>query len=254
MTVDLDYGWMLAVFCTAIRLGVVLMLSPVFTGLTGLVTVRVLFTLALSATLVSGLGMRLPPVPLEIGPVLLAGMAEAVTGLTLAFGVFAAFGAFSVAGKILDVQTGFGLGNIYDPVTRAGAPMFATLLNMVAVAVFFGMDAHHALLRGIAFSLREVPPGSGFHALDVEAAIRQFGLMFSLGVAMVIPVMLCLLLAETGLAVVSRVLPQMNVFVVGVPVKIVVGLAVFALTLGTLQPVMARVYESIFLYWEQVLT
>ena len=254
MSVDIDYAWMLAVFCTAIRLGVVLVLSPVFTGLTGLVTVRALFTLALSAALVAGLGTRPPPVPLEVGAVLLAGLAEAVTGLTLAFGVFAAFGAFAVAGKILDVQTGFGLGNVYDPVTRAGAPLFATLLNMVAVAVFFGMDAHHALLRGMAFSLQQVAPGAGFRALDVEAVIRQFGLMFSLGVAMVIPVMLCLLLAETGLAVVSRVLPQMNVFVVGVPVKIVVGLAVFALTLGTLQPVMARVYGSIFIYWEQVLT
>jgi flagellar biosynthetic protein FliR len=186
--------------------------------------------------------------------VLLAALAELVTGLTLAFGVFAAFGAFSVAGKILDVQSGFGLGNVYDPVTRAGAPLFATLLNLAAVAVFFGMDAHHALLRGMAFSLREVAPGSGFHELDAEAVIRQFGLMFSLGVALIIPVMLCLLLAETGLAVVSRVLPQMNVFVVGVPVKIVVGLAVFALTMGTLQPVMARVYASIFIYWEQVLS
>jgi flagellar biosynthetic protein FliR len=159
-----------------------------------------------------------------------------------------------VAGKILDIQTGFGLGNVYDPVTRAGAPLFATMLNLVAVAVFFGLDAHHALLRGIAFSLHHVAPGSGFRQLDVEAVIRQFGLMFSLGVALVIPVVLCLLLAETGLAVVSRVLPQMNVFVVGVPVKIVVGLAVFALTVGTLQPVMARVFNAIFIYWEQVLT
>ena len=254
MTIDIDPAWMMAVFFTALRLGVVLMMTPIFSNLSGLVTVRVLLTLSLSALLVSGLGTRLPPPALELGPVLLAALAELVTGLTLAFGVFAAFGAFSVAGKILDVQSGFGLGNVYDPVTRAGAPLFATLLNLAAVAVFFGMDAHHALLRGMAFSLREVAPGSGFHELDAEAVIRQFGLMFSLGVALIIPVMLCLLLAETGLAVVSRVLPQMNVFVVGVPVKIVVGLAVFALTMGTLQPVMARVYASIFIYWEQVLS
>jgi flagellar biosynthetic protein FliR len=254
MAIDIDPAWMMAVFFTALRLGVVLMMTPIFSNLSGLVTVRVLLTLSLSALLVSGLGTRLPPPALELGPVLLAALAELVTGLTLAFGVFAAFGAFSVAGKILDVQSGFGLGNVYDPVTRAGAPLFATLLNLAAVAVFFGMDAHHALLRGMAFSLREVAPGSGFHELDAEAVIRQFGLMFSLGVALIIPVMLCLLLAETGLAVVSRVLPQMNVFVVGVPVKIVVGLAVFALTMGTLQPVMARVYASIFIYWEQVLS
>ncbi|MES2351272.1 MAG: flagellar biosynthetic protein FliR [Pseudomonadota bacterium] len=254
MAIDIDPAWMMAVFFTALRLGVVLMMTPIFSNLSGLVTVRVLLTLSLSALLVSGLGTRLPPPALELGPVLLAALAELVTGLTLAFGVFAAFGAFSVAGKILDVQSGFGLGNVYDPVTRAGAPLFATLLNLAAVAVFFGMDAHHALLRGMAFSLREVAPGSGFHELDAEAVIRQFGLMFSLGVALIIPVMLCLLLAETGLAVVSRVLPQMNVFVVGVPVKIVVGLAVFALAMGTLQPVMARVYASIFIYWEQVLS
>lgn len=254
MSIDIDPAWMLAVFYTALRLGVVLMMTPIFSNLAGLVTVRVLLTLSLSTLLVSGLHTALPAPALEIGPVLLNALAEVVTGVTLAFGIFAAFGAFSVAGKILDVQSGFGLGNVYDPVTRAGAPLFATMLNLVAVAVFFGMDAHHALLRGIAFSLRQVPPGSGFHALDPEAAIRQFGLMFSLGVALIIPVMLCLLLAETGLAVVSRVLPQMNVFVVGVPVKIVVGLAVFAASMGTLQPLMARVYGSIFIYWEQVLT
>lgn len=254
MSIDLDPAWMLAVFYTALRLGVVLMMTPIFANLAGLVTVRVLLTLSLSTLLVSGLHAALPAPVLDLGPVLLNALAEVVTGITLAFGIFAAFGAFSVAGKILDVQSGFGLGNVYDPVTRAGAPLFATMLNLVAVAVFFGMDAHHALLRGIAFSLRQAPPGSGFHALDPEAVIRQFGLMFSLGVALIIPVMLCLLLAETGLAVVSRVLPQMNVFVVGVPVKIVVGLAVFAASMGTLQPLMARVYGSIFTYWEQVLT
>ncbi len=256
MAIDIDMAWVLAVFLTSIRLGVVLMLSPVFSNLSGLVTVRVLLTLALSAVLVSAPGITARPaaIPLELGPVMAAALCELAVGLTLAFGVFAAFGAFSVAGKILDVQSGFGLGNVYDPVTRGGAPLFATMLNLVAVAVFFGLDAHHALLRGIAFSLQQVAPGSGLRALDAEAVIRQFGLMFSLGVALIIPVMLCLLLAETGLAVVSRVLPQMNVFVVGVPVKIVVALVVFALTAGTLQPVMARVYASIFIYWEQVLT
>ena len=254
MTVDIDPAWLLAVFFTAVRLGVVLMMTPILSGLTGLPAVRVLLTLALSALLVSGLGVRAPAVPMEIVPLALTAVAELVTGLTLAFGVYAAFGAFSVAGKILDIQSGFGIGNVYDPVTRGGAPLFATMLNMVAVTVFFGMDAHQALLRGMAFSLQQVPPGAGFHSLDAEAVIRQFGLMFSLGVALIIPVMLCLLLAETALAVVSRVLPQMNVFAVGVPVKIVAGLALFAMTMGGMAPTMGRIYGSIFLYWEQVLT
>ena len=241
MQVEIDPRWLTAVFCTALRLGVVLLLSPIFSGLRGMVTVRVLMTLALSVLLVDGLGIHLPPPALELGPLLLTALSELVMGGTLAFGVFAAFGAFSVAGKILDIQSGFGMGNVYDPVTSSGAPLFATMLNMVAVVVFFGMDGHHALLRGLAFSLQQAPPGAGFRALAGEAVIRQFGLMFSLGVALIVPVMLGLLLVETGLAVVSRVLPQMNVFVVGVPVKIVAGLALLALTVGSIGPVMGRV-------------
>lgn len=254
MVVDIDPAWMLAVFFTAVRLGVLLVMTPVLSALNGLVTVRVLLTLALSALLVSGLGLRAPAMPLDIVPLIFNALGEMVTGLTLAFGVYTAFAAFAVAGKILDIQSGFGMGNVYDPVTRAGAPLFATMLNLVAVIAFFGMDAHHAMLRGFAFSLQQVPPGTGFHALDLEAALRQFGLMFSLGVALIIPVMLCLLLTETALAIMSRVLPQMNVFVVGVPVKIVAALALFALTIGAMSPVMTRVYGSIFLYWEQVLS
>jgi flagellar biosynthetic protein FliR len=254
MVVDIDPAWMLAVFFTAVRLGVLLVMTPVLSALNGLVTVRVLLTLSLSALLVSGLGLRAPAMPFDVVPLIFYALAEMVTGLTLAFGVYTAFGAFAVAGKILDIQSGFGMGNIYDPVTRSGAPLFATMLNLVAVIAFFGMDAHHAMLRGFAFSLQQVPPGSGFRELDLESVLRQFGLMFSLGVALIIPVMLCLLLTETALAIMSRVLPQMNVFVVGVPIKIVAALALFALTIGALSPVMTRVFGSIFLYWEQVLT
>ncbi len=254
MTMHLDAAWIMAVFCVAMRVGVLLMLTPIFANLSGLVTVRVLLTLALSVVLVSGLQVAPGKPTLEVGDIMLAAMSELAIGATLAFGVFSAFGAFAVAGKILDIQTGFGIGNVYDPVTRAGAPLFATLLDMVAVVVFYAMDAHLALMRGIAFSLHEIAPGAGLAGFAPEPVIRQFGLMFSLGVAMVVPVMLCLLLVETGLAVVSRVLPQMNVFVVGVPVKIVAGLAIFAMTLGSAAGTMGRVYASIFTFWEQVLS
>lgn len=252
MQVDIDPMWAMAVFFTSLRLSVLLVMTPIFSSLSGLVTVRVLFTLAMSMVLVTGLETRTTLV-LEPGPVLLAAVAELVLGAVLVFGVFAAFGAFSVAGKILDIQSGFGIGMVYDPVTRAGAPLFASMLNLLAVVVFFGMNGHHAFLRGIAFSVTRFAPGSGFTHLPLDEVLRQFGLMFSLGVALIVPVMFALLLIEVALAVVSRVLPQMNVFVVGVPVKLVAGLAVFGLTVGTMGPGMARVYGTIFLFWQEVL-
>ncbi|KQQ96159.1 flagellar biosynthetic protein FliR [Massilia sp. Leaf139] len=254
MTIDFDPAWAMSVFLVSLRVGVLLMLSPVFTGLNGLVTVRVLLTLVLSALLVSNLQVPPAPAALSLGAIVFAAVLEVAVGATLAFGVMAAFGAFSLAGKILDIQSGFGIGGVYDPVTRSGAPLFATMLNMAAVVVFFGMDAHHAFMRGLAFSLRSVPPGSGFAALDADAVVAQFGLVFSLGLSLVIPVVLCLLLVELGLAVVSRVLPQMNVIIVLIPIKLVAGLSLFALTVVTLGPGMSKVYASIFQFWEQVLT
>ena len=255
MVVTVEPGWAMSLFLVALRLGTLLLLSPVFSGLGSLVTVRVLLTIGLSAVLVSGLGPH-PGAGMALAPgaLLLAAMGEVWIGATLAFGVFAAFGAFSVAGKILDIQSGFAIGSVYDPVTRAGAPLFSTLLNLVGVAVFFGLDAHHALLRGLAFSLAQVAPGAALVQLSAEPVIRQFGLMFSLGVALIVPVMLCLLLVEVGLAIISRVLPQMNVFFVMIPVKIFAALALLALTVGSLGPAMSTVYGSIFLFWEQVLT
>jgi flagellar biosynthetic protein FliR len=253
MSVDIDPGWAQSVFLVAIRLGVLFLMSPLFAGLGGLVTVRVLLTLALSACLAAGAGFAAAPLAPGLAPLLLAALGELAVGAILAFGVFAAFGAFSVAGKLLDVQSGFGIGSVYDPVTRGGAPLFASILNMVGVVTFFSLDGHHALMRGIAFSLRQVPPGAGLGAIPAEAAIAQFGLMFSLGVALAIPVILCLLLLDVGLAVVSRVLPQMNVFIVLAPVKIIAALALFALSVSALGPPMAKVFLSIFTYWEGVL-
>lgn len=254
MSIEIDPAWMIAVFLVSLRIGVLLMMSPIFTAIEGLVTVRVLLTLVLSSMLVSGLSVPAAPLALSFGPIVLAALQELAVGATMAFGVMAAFAAFSMAGEVLDIQSGFGLASVYDPVTHGGAPMFATMLNMLGVVVFFSVDGHHAFMRGIAFSLQHLAPGAGFAALQMDTVVRMFGLMFSLGVSLIIPVLLCLLLVEVGLAVVSRVLPQMNVFIVLVPVKLAAGIVLFALTLPALGPSMERVYASIFRFWEQVLS
>ncbi|MFZ6646146.1 flagellar biosynthetic protein FliR [Undibacterium sp. TJN25] len=254
MILDIDPTWAVAVFLLSLRIGVLLMSTPVFADLAGAVTVRVLFTLALSVVLVSGLRIQPLHSPLSLGALIIASLLEISVGVTLAFGVSAAFGAFAVAGKILDVQSGFGIGSVFDPVTRAESPLFAMMLNMLSVTAFFSLDGHHALLRGIAFSAQQIAPGAGFSELSLEPVIRQFGLMFSLGTALIAPVMFCLFLVEAAFAMMSRVLPQMNVFVVSVPAKIFVALVMFALTIGSLGAAMNRVYASIFNYWEQVLS
>ncbi|MEN9866331.1 MAG: hypothetical protein RL748_1921 [Pseudomonadota bacterium] len=254
MRLTLDLAPVALVFLLSLRLAAVFFMTPVFSNLTRLNTVRVLFTLAMSVTLVLGLGLPVAKVDWGLGSLLLAAILEVVLGATLAFGVFAAFGVFSLAGKLLDIQSGFGLGTVFDPVTRASAPVFSSMLNLLALAVFFALDGHHAMMRGLAYSVQQVPPGSSWSGLPLEAVLKQFGLMFSLALALVAPCIFALFLVEVGTAVLSRALPQMNVLVLGVSLKIVVALVIFALSLGSALPLMGRIYASIFLYWEQVLT
>ena len=117
-------------------------------------------------------GMHLAPnAPVTDIPALIsAGLAEVTIGALMAFGVFAAFAAFSFAGNALDLQIGFSLANIFDPITRSQSPLLAAIFGMIAVALFFTMDAHHTLLR----EFRRIDP-SRTRVVLIEGSPRVLG-------------------------------------------------------------------------------
>ncbi len=252
MVVEVDPGWAFAVFLLSIRLGAFLAVTPILNSVSIPPSGRALLVLALAALIVSGLDVR-SIAPTGLGEVFVAAVTEAALGAILAFGIFAAFAAFSVAGGLLDVQVGFGVGSIFDPATRRNAPVIAAALDLFAVMAFFSMDGHHALLRGVAYSLEQAPPGAFIASLPLAAVSKQFGVMFSLGVVLVAPAVFCVFLTEVGLAMLSRVMPQMHIFFFGMPVRIFVGLSVLMLSTPYLAPVMGKIFLSIFTYWEAVL-
>ena len=256
MGVLVDQSWLLASFLLWLRLSALLFMTPLFAGFKGPVSVMVVLSLALAALLGAGLDLRVQgaAAPMSLGPLLLAGLLEVGLGTLMAFGVHAAFAAFGMAGQWLDLQIGFGTGNVFDPVTRANTPVLGAALSSLAVVTFFALDGHHAFMRGIAFSVRQIPPGSMSLHLPVAALVRQFGSIFTLAATLAAPVLFVLLLLEAGMAVISRMLPQMNVLFVGMPVKILLGLGVLGAAGAVLPPVMARAFGSIFTFWEQVLS
>ena len=171
----------------------------------------------------------------------------------MALGLFAAFGAFLFGGRLLDFQMGFGVASVIDPATSVQAPLIGTALNLMAVAAFFAIDGHHWIIRGVAFSLDRIPPGAALQGLNIEAVVAQFGVMFVYGLAVVAPAILTLVLVDVGMAVAARTMPQVNVFILSLPIKIFVGLSVLALTMQYVGPLLQRVYESVFRFWDQVL-
>lgn len=247
-----DAAWALAVFLLWARIGALFAFSPIATAAKVPSSLLVLLSLAVAGLLVSAFGLRVQaPLTWMHFAMLLA--SELALGALLAFAMQCVFAAFVAAGRVLDVQMGFGLGALFDPVTRSNAPVVGSILALFGIALFFAVDGHHALMRGIAFSISAVPPGSFWELPSPAALLRPVGAMFSIGVAVAAPVLFVLLLAELALGVASRVLPQMNVFFVGLPAKILIGLAALAFSIPVIAPAMAKAYASIFEFWGLVL-
>ena len=254
MRISLDVAWLLTTALVALRLGVTLVLTPLlaFGGVPA--RFRVILVLALAALLVAATGTRAAGDVHDVAAFAGMAAAEAVLGALLAFGVLAAFAAFQLAGRLLDLQLGFGVATLIDPATRGHAPLLGTLLWMAGVALFFAVDGHHALLGAFALSLHAAPPGRPLGELGLAPVMAQFGLMFSFALALAAPAVIVLLLVDTVVAVMARTMPQMNIFFVSLPLKILVGLAVLAVSVGYIGPVARRCFESIFAMWESVLT
>jgi flagellar biosynthetic protein FliR len=258
MRAAFDPLWLAATFLVAIRIAPLFVLAPVFGTADIPVRVRVLLSLALAAMLAAGTTVHavLPAgSPLDsAGAFFAAAASELAIGVTLVFGVFAAFGAFLFGGRLLDIQVGFGIANVFDPVTRAQGPLLGTALSLLAIVVFFAVDGHHMLIRGFAWSLEAFPPGQPLSKLSAGAVVEQFGLVFAYGLMVVAPAVIVLLLLDVGLSVAARTMPQMNIFIVAMPLKVIVGVLTLALSMRYLGPALAKVYGSIGVYWQKVLS
>jgi flagellar biosynthesis protein FliR len=242
------------VILLSIRVAGVFVLTPIFYAMPIPATVRVLMFLSLSFIVALGFS----PVSgqaIDNASMFAAALAELALGATLGLGVLLAFAAFDIAGRLLDIQIGFGIAQVFDPVTRRQVPVLTSTFNTFAVLLFFLLAGHHALLRGIAFSVERFPVATGWSAAyGVPAMFKQVGGLFTLGFALVAPVVFCLFMVEMALGVVARNLPQMNMFAIGIPVKIIVGLVTLSLWFSGIGGVMTRVYRGIYTSWDAMLS
>jgi flagellar biosynthetic protein FliR len=250
LTVDLT--WVNACLLLWVRLAALLALSPLGGAAKAPPSFWVLFTLALAGLLSAALGLR-TPLPAQWPAWIFQVLSEAGLGALLGLALHAAFAAWVMAGRLLDVQMGFGMSSVLDPVTRANAPVMGVALSLVGMAVFITGEGPQALLRGIAYSAQAVPPGGLWQLPEAGLLLRPVAAMFSAAVVVMAPVLFMLLMLELAMAVISRVLPQMNVLFVGMPAKILIGLLVLAIAAPGMGPAMSRSYAAIFQFWEVVL-
>jgi flagellar biosynthesis protein FliR len=253
MTVSMNLGWLTAVILLSVRIAAATAMAAVLGPSEIPGSVRVVLAVVLAATITLAGGLR--PIPIvSIGQLLAESAGEVLIGAALAGGFLIAYAATQIAGRVLDTQTGFGVAGIFDPATGSVAPLFGALLGMSAICFFLAMNGHLVLIRAIAKSAATFPPGTALTAIDWRAALAQGGAMFAYGLALAAPVMGALLLADVALAVCARSLPQLNVFLLGFPLKIMMGLSGLAISIRFSGTVLRALFDSTFRYWVHIAT
>lgn len=171
-------------------------------------------------------------IDLSLGGLVLEAVRSLVIGLLLGFTLNLVFTAVRFAGSVAGIQIGFAIVNSFDPQSGGQVSVVSQFYYLLAVLLFFVTGAHHLLVGAMFHSCTAVPPFGTLHAAEgAWYLLEQFGSVFVIGLRMAAPVVIVLLLVSASMGVVVKTVPQLNVLVVGFPIKIAVGLIVLGLSL-----------------------
>ena len=176
-------------------------------------------------------------------PVLVAAPIELLIGLALGFTMALGFAAVESAARLLSLQMGLSLGAVFDPVGGEASTPLGPLFAVMSGLLFLSLNLHLAVVRLLADSFAALPIGGSWPAGLFGAAGRLVALGLELSVRVAMPLALILLLTELSVALVSRAIPQINVFFLGLPLKILVGIVLIALAMPTILSGMAGVFR-----------
>ncbi len=157
---------------------------------------------------------------------------EFIVGLTLGYVSYLVFTAIYMAGQIIDMQVGFGMVNVLDPVSNIQVPITSNFYFILSMLVFLAFNGHHALIKALFESYNLVPVGTAaFNNNLMNDIIRAFGNIFLIGFKISAPIVAAILISDIALGVISKSVPQLNFFVIGMPLKIALGMVVMILTI-----------------------
>lgn len=174
---------------------------------------------------------------------------EIIVGLLIGLLAYIILSAIQIAGGFIDFQMGFAIANVIDPQTGAQSPLTGQYLYIIALLFLLSVNGHHLLIDGIFYSYELIPMGSFIPFQDgnlIDFVITTFNKMFLIAFQMAIPIVGCLFLVDVALGIIARTVPQLNVFVVGLPLKIFVSFVTILFFLSLYIVLVENLFETTF--------
>lgn len=206
------------------------MLAPVF-GARG---VPAMVKLGLAASLsvilyplIQASGPQIPETLLLYAALVLK---EVLVGLVIGFVIYALTAVIEGAGQLIDLQMGFSMGSMIDPVYGVQSPMMGNFQLILATLLLLATNAHHYLIAAMVKSYAYIPINPSALPQGIEFYVHLVTAVFSLSVQLALPVFGALVLTDIGVGLLSRAVPQLNIFTVVFPVKIIFGFVLLFLS------------------------
>lgn len=227
------------------RVGAAVMVFPALSDISVSVRVRLLIVVGISVVLFPLLQPSLPPLPATAANTILLLLGELVVGLMLGLGARMMMAAMALAGELIAFLAGFQSATLFDPQsgTNTGAPTL--FLTLCASMMILALNLHYQLIEAIMQSYLAFPPGELPEVGDAAAAaVDMFATFTALGLQLAAPVVVAGLLSNVLFGVMNRLIPQLQIFFVSVPVSITLSLLVLGAGMGLMMQLWTNATES----------
>jgi flagellar biosynthetic protein FliR len=229
-----------------LRTGGFVIVAPALSHRTVPASVKIGLSIIIAWALVPQLVADLPAAPIHLAQLAIMGVREVLTGIIIGFSFALLFAGLQAAGELVGLQVGFALANIYDYQTERQVGVLGQLELLLGVLLFFAIDGHHLMLRAFFDSYRVVGvSGLQISAAGLDVLVRLSTIIFVIAIKAAAPVMAAIFLSEIALGILARTVPQMNVFIIGFPLKIGVGLFMLATALPLFSIVFANLLQQV---------
>lgn len=174
---------------------------------------------------------------------------EILVGVLIGLIAYIILSAVQIAGGFIDFQMGFAIANVVDPQTGAQSPIIGQYFYIIALLFLLTVNGHHLIIDGIVHSYQFVSMDTFIPFADesiVSYVITVFNQMFLIAFQISIPIVGCLFLVDVALGIIARTVPQLNVFVVGLPLKIFVSFVALLFFMSLYVVLVKKLFEFMF--------
>lgn len=236
-------------FLMVVRIAAVLFTAPVFGSTTIKANVRIALSMVIGLVCLHSV----PPIAVDDPDtitIIVMIAKEILLGACMGMLSHYLFTGVMFGGQLLGIQMGFSVANVYDPQSNTSVSIIASFLNIAMILIFIAVGGHLMVIQAINASFQTLP--LGIYPVHEDAflyIVKQFTYIFITAIKITAPAFVTLMILHVVMGIIGRMVPQINLMIVGFPIQIAVGLSVLALSMNYFYLVFEKLMHR---YFEQV--